>query len=191
MKYKILLIALFPILAASCHSAYRSTQTPDDVYYSPARPLGEDESQKNEEETRYSQEDRQIRMARHDRRWRDFDDDFDCRYDPYHYGYTYGYYYNPYYYPYPVFFGTPVRNPKNSTPRMTNLSSYQFQDITVKNPKTGAVESSYRGRRYNLGNTGRERREILTPSTGNNRSYTPSSDNKSSGSPVNRPLRRN
>ncbi len=189
MKYKILLITLIAALGVGCNSAYRSTQTPDDVYYSPVRPMGEEESKTDEEDKRYSQEDRQIRMSRHDRRWREFDDDYDCRYDPYHYGYSYGYYYNPYYYPYPVFFSSPVKNPKNSTPRMTNLSSYQYQTITTTNPKTGVTETSVRGRRYNLGNSGRERRETITPSTDNNRSYTPSSGTRSTGTPVSRPAR--
>ena len=48
---------------------------------------------------------------------------------------------------------------------MTNLSSYQYQTITTTNPKTGVTETSVRGRRYNLGNSGRERgkRSLLQP----------------------------
>lgn len=188
MKYKILLFAFSTLLLGACHTAYRSGQTPDDVYYSPVRGVDETTERKNEETTRYSQHERQIIMSRYDRRWRDFDDDFDCRYDPYRWGYAYGYYYNPYYYPFPVFFTTPVRNPKNSTPRMTNLSSYQYQQVVVTNPKTGAEERSYRGRRYNLGNQSRETR--MNSSPGNNRSYSPSSSGgRGSGTPVSRPSR--
>ena len=41
MKSAILLLALSAIIFSSCTTAYKSGQTPDDVYYSPARPQDE------------------------------------------------------------------------------------------------------------------------------------------------------
>ncbi len=38
MTYKIFGIITAAVIFASCSSAYRSSQTPDDVYYSPAKP---------------------------------------------------------------------------------------------------------------------------------------------------------
>lgn len=199
MNIKILLIALGVVSVSSCSTAYRNGQTPDDVYYSPARAIEETEEDNKEEDSRVyndAQHDRQVRMSRYDRRWRDFDDDFNWRYDPYRYGYSYGYYYNPYYFPFPVYLGgITVRNPKNSTPRMTNLGSYQYSNIQVVNPKTGVVESTNRGRQYNRNNSGGIIRQIIAPSgnrsSGNDtRSYSPSSSGRSgSGSPVSRPTR--
>ena len=198
MKHKILLLACTTALLASCSSTYRNGQTPDDVYYSPVR-LTDDDNQKEEQKRDQvsNQHDRQIRMARYDRRWRDLDD-FDCRYDPYRYGYGYGYYYNPYYYPFPVFFSSPIRNPKNNAPRTTSLGSYRYEEIKTVNPKTGVVENIYRGRRYNQSNAGRVIREIFSPSNNqssggnNNSTYSPSSSgSRSSGAPVSRPARGN
>ena len=42
MNSKILLLALFVAALSSCTTAYKTGQTPDDVYYSPARPQGEE-----------------------------------------------------------------------------------------------------------------------------------------------------
>ena len=100
MKYKILLITI-AALGVGCNSAYRSTQTPDDVYYSPVRPMGEEESKQMKKISGTAR-----KTARSG-----------CRGTtggggnltmitiagtiPHHYGYSYGYYYNPYYYPLP------------------------------------------------------------------------------------------
>lgn len=200
MKNKILLTLISGILLTSCSSTYRNGQTPDDVYYSPVKTFTEEETQKDENRDQpdqvSNQQDRQIRMARYDRRWRDldYDCDCDCHYHPYGYGYNYGYYYNPYYYPYPVYnYNYSIRDPKNNTPRTTNLGSYQYTNVETVNPKTGVVESSYRGRVYNQSNNGTRTRETITPSnnntpSNNTRTYTPApSAPRSSGTPVTRP----
>lgn len=216
MNLKLLLIALSAASLASCSTAYKSGQTPDDVYYSPVRSIEENtETKNNREDDRISPEDRQIRMASRDRRWRDLDYDYDynCRYDPYRYGYTYGYYYNPYYYPYPVYSGYSFVNPKNSTPRMVNLGGYNPQTLVVSNPKTGEVKWTKAPKVYNNSNNSSNNggfvRRILTNtsnsstnSSNNNRTYSPSSNSSNSGSsssgrssssgtPVSRPSRAN
>lgn len=177
-----------------CHSGEMLTQTPDDVYFSPA---------KAEEGTKYSKRkemhsdplDRQWTMSKYNRRWR-YMDDYDRMYDPYRYGYGYGYYYNPYYAPYPVFNPhlTDIQ-PKSGPVRMSNLTSYHFQQATV-NPKgnQGPVRFSQPIRNYN--NSNREpssTREVFTPSFnsgGSTRSYQPSGNSgSSSGSSISRPAR--
>src|SRR5688500_11166311 len=110
MNIKILPLIFMAAAFGSCNTAYKSGQTPDDLYYSPARVVEEDTRKEEEEKEEIvkneSAEDREIRMKIRDRRWRDLDNRYDCNcscdYHPYKYGYGYGYYYNPYYYPYPV-----------------------------------------------------------------------------------------
>ena len=212
MNVKILLIAIASVSLGSCSTAYKSGQTPDDVYYSPVRVVEEKQEQETvRQEQRVDPEYREIRMASRDRRWRDWDSDYDCRYDPYRYGYSYGYYYNPYYYPYPVYSGYTYVNPKNTTPRMANLAGYNPKTLVVSNPKTGEVKWVNAPRVYNNSNNnsnGTTVRRILTsPSNtssndnnNSNRTYTPatrsssgssSSGSGSSGAPVARPARGN
>ena len=212
MNVKILLIAIASVSLGSCSTAYKSGQTPDDVYYSPVRVVEEKQEQETvRQEQRVDPEYREIRMASRDRRWRDWDSDYDCRYDPYRYGYSYGYYYNPYYYPYPVYSGYTYVNPKNTTPRMANLAGYNPKTLVVSNPKTGEVKWVNAPRVYNNSNNnsnGSTVRRILTsPSNSSshdnnnsNRTYTPatrsssgssSSGSGSSGAPVARPARGN
>lgn len=215
MNVKILLIAIASVSLGSCSTAYKSGQTPDDVYFSPVRTIEENTDNKNDREDDITDaEEREIRMASRDRRWRDWDNDYDCRYDPYRYGYSYGYYYNPYYYPYPVYSGHVYINPKNTTPRMTNLGGYNPQTLVVSNPKTGETKWVNSPKTYNNSNNSNSRnsggfvRRILTSennnstnnNSNNNRTYTPSSNSsnsgsssgtRSSGTPVSRPSRGN
>jgi hypothetical protein len=201
MNFKILLFAISATAFASCNTAYKSGQTPDDVYFSPSRVIEENTKQEeqNDQATTESIENREIRMKVRDRRWRDLNNDYDCNcscnYHPYKYGYNYGYYYNPYYYPYPVYMpGTISVNPKNYTPRMANLGGYNTVTTTqITNPKTGVSETVTRQRSYNNNNRS-ETREIFTPAT-NTRTYTPStsgsnsSSGSSSGRSISRPVR--
>ena len=215
MNVKILLIACTAISLASCSTAYRSGQTPDDVYFSPVRVVEEDKNEDRDYRTEADRaEEREIRMATRDRRWRDWDYDCNCScdYDPYRYGYNYGYYYNPYYYPYPVYSGPIYLNPRNDAPRTTNLGGYNPKTLVVSNPKTGETKwSSNIPRTYNNSNNSGSKssggvvRRVLTNvenSSSNNRSYEPSrssstnsssgsSSNRSSGAPVSRPSRGN
>jgi hypothetical protein len=84
-------------LLSSCSTAYRA-QTPDDVYYSPARPQEEYvrvETQKERDAYRYEEEnvdDRYLRWkVRNRNRWSGFDDYSNDWYD-YRYGYNNSYY---------------------------------------------------------------------------------------------------
>ena len=209
MNIKILLIAISAATISSCSTTYRSGQTPDDVYYSPKRVIEEDDTQdtRREEPRKSYYQDREIRMAVYDRRWRDFNDEFDYKYDPYHYGYSYGYYYNPYYCHYPVYLvNVPVVNPKNTVPRMTNLGSYNNTGYVVPNVKSSNGTWINSTRPYNNSNSSSSLiRRILTTTTTNTsnssssrdnstRSYSPSSSSSSgssgrSGTPVSRPSR--
>lgn len=201
MNIKFLLFAAITTAAfASCSSAYRSGQTPDDVYYSPAQQMDESNTTKKYRNQQTDPEAREIRMATRDRRWRNWDYDYDYRYDPYRYGYTYGYYYNPYYYPYPVYCGwghgypIVISNPRNTVPRKTNLQSYNGNTlVTVGNPKMNTTQTiSSRGiynNSNNSNNNGGWVREILTNrsnssgnSNNNSRSYNPSSSSSQSSS---------
>lgn len=202
MNNKITLLALAAVISfTACTTTYKNSQTPDDLYYSPVKEIADE---KEEEYTRMDPEEREIRMATRDRRWRDMDDryDYDCNHHPYRYGYGYGYYYNPYYYPYPVY-SPNIRfsNPVNSTPRMVNLGGYTPQSVTIKDPKTGKYQTPG-NRNYNTGNSGSTRRVIRSGSTtvggSDSRTYSPSSSssgNSGSGSrsgssqPVSRPPR--
>lgn len=200
MNIKTLLIVITAIAFASCNTAYKSGQTPDDVYFSPKKVIEEDtkKEEQNDQASNESIEDREIKMKIRDRRWRDLNNDHDCNcscnYHPYKYGYSYGYYYNPYYYPYPVYMpGTKYINPKNTTARTTNLGGYNYiQTTPVVNSKTGKTEYIRKERTYNNNNS--TRREVFSTST-NTRVYAPSTNsspgNSSSGQPVSRPARRN
>ena len=154
MKIKLLIIPFAMAALASCSTAYKSGQTPDDVYYSPARPevVTQRTEVRNDDDYAYMDyEYRNIHMGVRDYRWRYLDDmyDYNYQYNPYAYGYNYGYYYNPYYYNYPVYIGGyNVVNPKyypprnynlssyiNTTPRTTNLGGYTNNNTTVGNGK--------------------------------------------------------
>jgi len=99
MRYKILLYGLLAVVTSSCSSVYKASQTPDDVYYSPAREGVQKETAKRDRYEDYvsSQEDQYLRMKIRDRdRWSGIDDYAywnDSRYVPL-YNYNYDYYRN-------------------------------------------------------------------------------------------------
>lgn len=204
MNIKYLLIVLSAAVISSCSTAYKSGQTPDDVYYSPARVVDENvEHRQDVSKKTVDFEERQIRMAVYDRRWRDFNDDYNYRYDPYTYGYGYGYYYNPYYCYYPVYItNVTISNPKNSVPRMTSLGSYNNTTYAISNTKYGSNSLKNPVRPYNNNNNNNNFiRKILTTaeninsSNNNTRGYSPSSGGSSgsssggSGGSISRPKR--
>jgi hypothetical protein len=102
MNSKILLLALTVAFLSSCSTAYKTGQTPDDVYYSAAQPQKEDNKVDKEENRDYTYSDdyydnRYLRMKVSNRyRWNDLNDWYS--YDRYSLGYNYHYgsYYNPY-----------------------------------------------------------------------------------------------
>ncbi|HQY10613.1 MAG TPA: hypothetical protein PK133_00315 [Ferruginibacter sp.] len=194
MKTKILLLSLTAAAFSSCTTAYKSSQTPDDVYYSPAR-VYDGESEKRREDNRYeTSSDYQISMGIRDRRWRDFRDEYNYDYSPYNYTckrYNYGYYYNPYYYPWAIYTGKATYSkPVSTTPRMVNLKAYNGYNSNVAYDKTnGTGRWSNPASNYNNSNAGSRSRQILLPSrssssssspSNNTRTYTPSSSGSSS-----------
>ncbi len=97
MKSKILLLALTVAAYSSCTTSYKTGQTPDDVYYSPARPQEEyvqtdkndDRQYRNNEDEYY--DDNYLRMKVRNRyRWSDLDDPYyySRRYTLNNYGYN-------------------------------------------------------------------------------------------------------
>ncbi|MEO5892073.1 MAG: hypothetical protein ABIQ31_17630 [Ferruginibacter sp.] len=221
MNTKLLLLAISVAAFSSCTTLYKSGQTPDDVYYSPTRPAGYSEERTDRQSdqqtasTYSTYEDRTIRFGINDRRWRYLDYNFsnnpyinDYSYNPYNYGFNYGYYYNPYFWPYPVYspiFITPSI-PKNTTPRIANLSGYNpvyNNSNPSANTKTGGIrQTPIRGYNNTNNNTrgrsavGNVIRQVFSPSnsnnssnnstnnssTNNNRTYTPSTNTSSSSS---------
>ena len=202
MKTKLLLFIFSAMVFASCSTAYKSGQTPDDLYYSKPKAIETSVRTKTKDEV---YENRQIRMAAYDARWRTLDDryEYDYRYSPYSYGYNNGYYYNPYYYPYPVYStGIKFVNPLNTTIRSANLNTYN-NTINTYTPSKGSGNlktTTVRG--YNNRNNDAppnntyetrsyENRTYNPPVNNTNSSNTNSNTNTSSGSSIARPIKRN
>jgi len=139
MKSSILLLALIAVVFSSCTTAYKTGQTPDDVYYSPTRPQ-EEYVRAEKQDDRYYQgsedyyTDRYIRMRTMDRyRWSALDD---------------YYFNNPYAYNYYSYAGN-WNNPWNSywtwnnfyNPYSGGLPYYPGNVIIIKNPTRYSVPS--------------------------------------------------
>ena len=196
MNPKILLFALTAAAFSSCSTAYKSGQTPDDVYYSPVRAFEEKTQEKTKpDEVKYTQptnEDRQIRWGIRDRRWRDldYDYDYDYSYNKSPYGYcsctcnNQGYYYNPRFSPWPIYSTRVIPAQINTTPRMVNLGTYKgYNNAVNTNPKGGNGTIWVKPeRQYNNSNNrsgfGNVVRQIFTP--GSNSNSNPSSNNSNS-----------
>ena len=197
MQSKILLFVLSVAAFSSCSTAYKTGQTPDDVYYSPVKVVEERKETKREEQ-RYEKpnNDYEITMGIRDRRWRDFRNDYEYDNSPYNYCYcnckNTGYYYNPYYYPWAIYTISPTyKTPVNSTPRMVNLNAYNGYNTRVATGKTNGTLPTNSSYQYNNSNRSGSRvgnilRQTIdpTPSThssnNNTRTYSPSSSSSSS-----------
>jgi hypothetical protein len=200
MNSKSLLVALSVVAFSSCSTAYKTGQTPDDVYYSPTKIIEKDTRSERQEQVKIvRRDDYEINMGIRDYRWRDFSDDYRYDYSPYYYAtyntYNYGYYYNPYYYPWAIYTGKITYSPPvNSTPRMVNLNAYNGYNTRVATGKTtGTLSWSNPSTQYNNSNRSssnrNESRQVIEPRNNNTRSfenntrtYTPSSSNSSSPS---------
>ena len=193
MISRILLLALSAAAFSSCTSAYKSGQTPDDVYYSPVRQVDQTSQDDRKENRNPNNDDISIRMGTRDYRWRVLDDSYRYDFSPYQYCYSnminYGYYYNPFYHPWPVYTVTPQRN---TTPRMVNLGSYTGMNNTASsNPKKGNginwIQPTGNYNNSNRPGIGMIFRQVVPPNpsynSGNNtRTYTPSTNSSNSGS---------
>lgn len=183
MKSRFLLFLATAAAISSCSSAYKSGQTPDDVYYSPARGAEEYVETRQDDNRRYrnyeveTSEDRWLRMrVRNPYRWNSFDDyDWNIHnswtrntYSPYSYNWnsywnrywTWNSFYNPY------CTNIVVVNPKGNAPvynkvRNFSLGSYTNTNYNNSNnttnfrskTNTGVVRPSATGSGYNNGNS--------------------------------------
>lgn len=108
MKTTYLLLAGLVVVLGSCSTAYRSGQTPDDVYYSPAPETREvyvtSNNQRNADYYGYSNaEEREIRRGIRDKRYRaSVNIGMGVGYSPFSLGYSrfYSPFYDPFYSPY-------------------------------------------------------------------------------------------
>lgn len=212
MKLSILLLAFIVAAFSSCTTAYKTGQTPDDVYYSPERPQEEYVRTEKRDNRRYISEDeyydnRYLRMKVNNRyRWNDLNDWYSYERYGSGYNYVYGSYNNPYnswnYYYNPYCTQTVVVNPKNTTavnntPRTFNLNTYN-NISTVRNNYNSNYKTSNSNRNNNNtytspgndsrnsnSNSGSVLRNIFGSSNSNsssNNSTNSSSGNTNSGS---------
>jgi hypothetical protein len=190
MKSQILLLALTVAALSSCTTAYKTGQTPDDVYFSPARPQDEYVQTENRDDRRYQSredyyDDRYLRMRMHNRlQWSVLDDYyyFGNRYD-YSYYNTGLYWYNPWspvnywnchYNPY--YTGYVVVKPSSpiyNRPRTVNLNAYNNNSLTNHN----YTNPHY----FTSGSTGAARTVTNTYSGGNYNNSSRSSNSNSGG----------
>ncbi len=211
MKLIFTSLALATIIFSSCTSAYKTGQTPDDVYYSPNRAVEEyvqieDEEEKYESSDEYY-EDRQLRMkVRNRTRWSDLDDwyAYDRRnnyYGNYHpiynnspwNSYTYwNYYYNPYCPK--VVYGKPNSSTAQyNKPRVFNLNSYTPPTTNtyggkVSRGSTGSTRPSVdNGNSSSRQNQGSTLRDIFSGSSRNSSSSSSTSTQSSSSSSSSKP----
>ena len=204
MKTKHLLLIILIAGFSSCSVAYRTGQTPDDVYYSPAPPQQEEYVATTTEEDRdsyaynnntYNDEDLQIRRGIKDPRYRtNVYLDFGFGYNPYDY-YSY---YNPYSYnPYSIYnpyaykgiydYGYPYNY--NYYGFYSPFSSYYYPPLYYSISSGPVANYPVGARRYNLGaygnTTNNNNRVTFTPTqpTTNNtvpvRTFTKPSQNRS------------
>jgi uncharacterized membrane protein YgcG len=189
MRSSILLLVLSAAVLGGCTSAYKTSQTPDDVYYSPQRQHDEYVNVKENDDRRYQDQndgeyydDRYLRMKVHNRvMWSDLDDYsfYNPRYSYSYYNslnwnnpwspYTYwNYSYNPYC-SHQLLYSTAAKVTYNH-PRIFNLNTYNSTQLTNNN-YTNPKGSVYNNNNYNNSNN-RPARIIG--------SYTPGNTNTSS-----------
>lgn len=210
MKQQILHLAITALVLSSCTTAYKTGQTPDDVYFSQAKPQDE-YVQVNREKDKYRYnddyyDDRYLRMKVQNRtRWDYLDDWYAYDRYGYRYNYYYGSYFNPYtswnYYYNPYCPSTVVavnsKVPSSQTsyekPRNFNLNSYTnnnyntVNNITKGMSKSGSVSRPVYNNSNNdgLSNT---LKQIFSSGNNNNsysaptRSYNPSSGSSNNSS---------
>lgn len=204
MKTTNLFALLLVVLLSSCTAAYRTGQTPDDVYYSPARPEEEYVRVQREESRRYryaeDYEDRYLRMkVRNRHQWNDLNDWY--AYERWTLGsnsyfaptlnpfVSWNYFYNPYYSYYNPYFAhwaiaTAVTKPVTTGPRTFNLNSYQQTPVNIKSTRAQfsqyfPVNAAAPANRSSKNNRGNSLREIFSNSGS---SYTTPGSNSSGGS---------
>lgn len=194
MNTRILLLALSVAALSSCSSVYKSGQTPDDVYFSPARPQADEyvDVKKERDEDRYQSYEEYQDNMRNDRFLRmsvanpyylnayNSYDGFDWRYNSYNmYGYnSYSYnspwnsyyawnsFYNPYCYsPYAFYGGGHYGNVGSKLSFSTPVSRPVAFNINSYSNNNGRPSRTLNGNYYNNGNM------RYNNSNGNNNRY--------------------
>ncbi len=182
MRSSILLLVLLAAVLGGCTSAYKTGQTPDDVYYSPERQHDEYVRIKDNDDRRYQgddeyYDDRYLRMKVRNRvMWSDLDDYYfyNPRYSYSYYNswnwnnpwspYTYwNYYYNPYCSHQVIYSG--YSKVSYNHPRVFNLNTYNSTQLTNNN-YTNPKGSIYNNNNYSNNNS-RPLRIIGTNSNSN------------------------
>ena len=202
MKSAIFLLALSAVVFSSCTTAYKTGQTPDDVYYSPARPEVEYVQTERRQDRNYYEgsedyyTDRYLRMRVTNRyRWSAFDDYYNnpYLYSPYA---SYGHWWSPWNsywawnsYCNPYYGGVVViKNPGTFIPpsraAVFNPNSYINNTPQPLTGTKGINSGTYSGSRSNGSNGGSTRynnsnRYSGSRSSNNSNSYTPSSSTPS------------
>lgn len=213
MKRIFVLSALSALVLTSCSTAYKTGQTPDDVYYSPAADRDEYVVVDKRDNRYYGStdyyENRYLRMSVANRnRWSVLDDYYNnpYAYSPYSYYpswnspwnsyWAWNNFYNPYCgWNYGGVGVVIIKNYNNYTPPSRSLvfnpASYNIS--TAANSKNGNTRnaSSYNGPRYNNSNSnsglgGTIRRTFSNSSSSNNsnNSYSDRSHNNSTSTPT-------
>ncbi|GAB4092100.1 hypothetical protein [Flaviaesturariibacter terrae] len=205
----------FSVAVVSCSTPYKSGQTPDDVYYSTARPereYVEVDTRREESPRAETREDRFIRMRVRNRdRWSQFDDYYS---DPYAYHATtcncqcngnprlsWSYYYSPYSPYYHGYAYVPPRPAVPNRPRNFNFESYRPPAAPATNssgkPEAYSTPAQPAGSNGSTGSTrgGGLRSVFNNSSSSSSSSSSGSSSSSSSGSssssaPRNAPVRR-
>lgn len=206
MKSSVLLLAIAAVALGSCSTVYKTGQTPDDVYYSPARETEEYvEVKKDQYRSRGYEydnpEDRYLRMkVRNPYRWNSFDDYY---YNDWAYSSPYGYSsYNPFftwntYYSWNNYYNPYCRNivvvnPKASPTVYSKVRNFSMGSYTTNNPKpafskTAGVRPTSRynnsNSSYNNSNNnslGTSIRKVFSGGNSNSNSGSGSSYNSSS-----------
>jgi uncharacterized membrane protein YgcG len=211
MKSTILLLAVATAALSSCTTAYKTGQTPDDVYFSPAPPQQDEYVQVQKKDERKYQndqeyyDDRYLRMKVQNRtQWSDLDDYYyyDNRYNyssynnwnnPWSPNAYWNYYYNPYCNSCCIIGNGKNNNIVHGTPRIFNLNTYNSMALTNNNYSNGklngthinlfgGLNNSTPATNNHNNNSGNFLRNIFTGNNNNNSSSNNSSGTKPSSS---------
>ncbi len=207
MKPQILLLAVIVAALSSCTTAYKTGQTPDDVYFSKSRPMDEyvRVEEENDQYYRYDDEyydDRYLRMkVRNRNRWNDLNDWYynerRFRYnvytgtcfcnDPWNPHSYWNSYYNPYYSPYYYNYGiVSIKTPSYTKPRTFNLNTYtsnqQGNTKTYGNYNYTPVRSGNTNNTYSPTRNSSSNGSVLRNIFNGNNSSSGTKTNTSSGS---------
>jgi hypothetical protein len=192
----------FAVLLTSCSSVYKSGQTPDDVYYSPARPQEEyvrvekkNDRMYGNRNNDYTLEDQYLRMKTRNRRYAFLEDDYDCycygnSYNRYHDYYRMNTYYGGYYSPnvviwnrgygnhfYNSYYNPYYYNPYYGNPYYSGVVYGNVSPVYNKPRTTNLRVFDGNGSNYNPNMPKGNGRTFDTNSSGNNDNYRGSGTN--------------